>query len=131
MQPASPDSTSLPPPPKAPSGGWTVAEIAAALERLGFLVQPPLQGDTDKVGLDFLASILESKGATEEGQKRIREWLEQRRDALNEDLSRILLGETPPDAGPPAPAEGEDCLRWVRPLAEDLAELARQLKWVA
>jgi hypothetical protein len=127
MQPGLHGSTG----PEAPARTWTVAEIAAALERLGFLVQPPLQGDADKVGLDFLVSVLESKGATEEGQRRIREWLEQRRDALNEDLSRILLGETPAEASPAAPAAGEDCLRWVRPLAEDLAELARQLQWVA
>jgi hypothetical protein len=53
-----------------------------------------------------------------------------RGDALNEDLSRILLGEfllcgAPPD-GPPAPSE--EVLRQARPLLDELARIARELE---
>ncbi len=78
--------------------GRTVAELAAALERLGFSVQPPLHEETDRAALDFLARLLEGPAASKEHLARIREWLDARRDACNEDLSRILLGERYPSA---------------------------------
>jgi hypothetical protein len=134
--------------------GWsprwmTVAEIAAELDRLGFWKQPPFRGYAGKARLDFLAGILTRPGAlgdqawvqrgsqfkpaallTEEDHALIQEWLDERRAALNEDLSRILLDE--PRPGAEAAALGpEDFLRQARPLVEELARLARQLEWNA
>jgi hypothetical protein len=98
----------------AASQGGTLAQVVAALERLGFSVQPPLP---------------EGNGGTQEEQARIRQWLDEQQDAFNEDLSRILLGENSAHGQALAPASDlEDCLRRVRPLVE---ELARQLQWVA
>jgi hypothetical protein len=51
-------------------------------------------------------------------------------DAFNEDLARILLGESLPlrASGTPPASDCVDVLRQARPLAEDLARLARQLE---
>jgi hypothetical protein len=55
---------------------------------------------------------------------------EEKGDALNEDLSRILLGECLPlRIHPDAPPGGlGDLLRQARPLAEELARVARRLE---
>jgi hypothetical protein len=78
------------------STGVTVEAIAAALEGLGFSVDPPLPSYTNKAGIEFLVGLLELPGPasiTHANRRRIQQWLDDRRDALNEDLSRILLGE--------------------------------------
>jgi hypothetical protein len=130
----------------------TVAEIAAELGRHGFWEQPACRGYTDRGRLDFLTGVLgnldvggnrtwvqmgpqfkHSALLTEEDHAGVRKWLDERRAALNEDLSRILLGEPPPwRQGAGAPALGpEDFLRQARPLIEELTQLARQLEWGA
>jgi len=84
--------------------GLSVAEIAAALERLGFSVR-------------------------EADETRIQEWLDDSHDAFNEDLSRILLGEAPMyrnRSQAQAPSV-EDFLRRARPLMEELVKLSRRL----
>jgi hypothetical protein len=117
----------------------TVAEIAAELDRVGFWEQPPVRGYRGKVRLDFLTGVLTHPTAeggetwvrmgsrfklaallTEEDHALIREWLDERRAALNEDLSCILLGEPPPwREGGPAPAiDPGDFLRQAGPLVE-------------
>jgi hypothetical protein len=111
---------------------WSVAEITTGLERLGFTVQPPLQWLTDSAGLDYVARLLstedggQSEGTTtaltEEIRSRIQKWLDERRDAFNEDLSRILLGEhLSGRQDGPAP---QDFLGEARPLIQEMAELA-------
>jgi hypothetical protein len=50
-------------------------------------------------------------------------------DDLNEDLSRILLREAPPPRVSPKSPDLDVFLRLARPLAEELAQLARQLEW--
>jgi hypothetical protein len=69
-------------------GGPTIEAIAAALEALGFAVEPPLSSYTSQAEIEMLAGLIE----WDAGQTRIQEWLDDRRDALNEDLARILLG---------------------------------------
>jgi hypothetical protein len=52
-------------------------------------------------------------------------------EALNEDLSRILLGETPVLRvwrGGPAAGAG-DCRRTVKLLLEELVQIVRKLEW--
>jgi hypothetical protein len=138
--------------PDWPPWWMSVAEIAAELDRLGFWEQPPFRGYTGKARLDFLSGALTRPGAEgdqtwvqmgsrfkpaallrEEDHALIQEWLAERRAALNDDLSRILLDEPRPwRSGAEAPALGlEDFLRQARPLVEELARLARQLEWNA
>jgi hypothetical protein len=63
--------------------------------------------------------------------ERLNEWLEERRDAFNEDLSHILLGEDPPSrTRPPAPPPDlEELLRRARPLVQELVALVQQFQW--
>jgi hypothetical protein len=76
----------------APSPGRPKIEIiAAALQERGFSVEPPLPRYTTQAELDMLTGLLK----WDADSTRIQEWLDDRRDALNEDLSRILLGEPP------------------------------------
>jgi hypothetical protein len=104
-------STYLPQSPASPCRRRTAAEITTALERLGFSVQLPLRGPAGSAGLAFLAGLLAAEDAgrpaedppaghaaslTEERRARIQGWLDERLDAFNEDLSRILLGELSP-----------------------------------
>jgi len=94
--------------------GWpprwmTVDEVAAELERLGLWERPPLRAYAGQARLDFLADALPRAGRpgwaqmgrrfkpaallTEEDHALLRDWLDEFNAALNEDLSRILLGE--------------------------------------
>ncbi len=128
----------------------TVAEIAAELERLDFWEQPALRRYAGEARLDFLAGLLAHACAeegpawaqmgarfkhsallTEKDHALLAGWLDDRRAALNEDLSRILLGEPPSwrsDGSARGPDLG-DCLRQARPLVAELAQLARRLAW--
>src|SRR5690349_16155881 len=93
----------------------TVAEIADELGRRGLWGQPPFRGYTAGARLDLLTDLLGKPDArgnptwvqmgprfkhaarlTEDDHARLREWREERRAALNEGLSRILLGEPLP-----------------------------------
>jgi hypothetical protein len=104
---------------------WTVSEVTASLERLGFSVHPPLQGSTD--GLDSIAGLLAAP-PTEQDCLVIQKWLDERRDAFNEDLARILLGDFG-EGEPDTPAACvEDFVRRGRPLLVELTQCARELQ---
>jgi hypothetical protein len=105
---------------------WTVTEITLALERLGFAVQPPLKVGADN--LDYVTGLL-AAAPTAEDCAQIQKWLDERRDAFNEDLARILLGDfCEGQADTPAECLLEHLLRRGRPLAAELAELAGKLE---
>jgi hypothetical protein len=57
--------------------------------------------------------------------------LPQSLDDLNEDLARILLREPPSPRSTSRAPDLDTFLRRARPLAEELAQLARQLEWHA
>jgi hypothetical protein len=97
--------------------GWparwlTVDEVAAELDRLGLWQRPALRAYAGQARLDFLAAGLPRPAPdgrpawaqlgrrfkpaallTAEDHALIRDWLDEYHAALNEDLSRILLGE--------------------------------------
>jgi hypothetical protein len=95
-----------------PARWMTVDEVAAELDRLGLWGRPPLCAYTGQARLDFLAAALPRPGRdgrpawaqmgrrfkpaallTAEDHALVRDWLDEYHAALNEDLSRILLGE--------------------------------------
>jgi hypothetical protein len=83
--------------------GKLFGDIAFRLERLGFWEQSAFLGSTEQDRLEFIADLFErhSEGSSPEEigyvtpdvQMLLRQWLDEYRDGLNEDLSRILLGE--------------------------------------
>jgi hypothetical protein len=85
--------------------GTPLADFAARLESLGFWEQ--LAGArTEQDRLDFLAGLLAQKAEggsaavldatlTVTVRTLLERWLDEYREALNEDLARILLGEPP------------------------------------
>ena len=79
-------------------------DIAGRLERLGFWEQSAFATSTEQARLDFLAEMFErnvGEGSspeeigfvTQDVRLLLQQWLNEYRDGLNEDLSRILLGE--------------------------------------
>ena len=89
-----------------PARWLTLAEVAAELERFGFWRRPPFQAYTRRERLAFLAGALTGPAwarmgprfkpvalLTEEDRALREQWLDEYRAGLNEDLSRILLGE--------------------------------------
>jgi hypothetical protein len=135
------------------SPGWparwmTVAEIAVELEQRGVWEQPAFVGYTGKGRLDFLSGVLTSRdglgklgwvrlGAefkpaailSEEDQALLPPASEEGSDALNEDISRILLGEPlrRRSRSTDPPLALEDFLRQARPLIEELTRLAQRV----
>jgi hypothetical protein len=125
------------------SAGWmTIEEIAAEMERRGLWDQRPFRSHRGRQRLDYLAEILRANGMeedriwmqmgsrfkhtailTDEDHALFEDWLEARRAAFDEDLSRILLGEPPLwRNGAKPPARGfRDLLRQARPLVEELS----------
>ncbi len=125
-----------------PARWMTLGEIAAELDRRGAWDKLRFRGRGHKARLDFLASILRDQGAggdetwvrmgscykhaallTDDDRVLVAEWLEKRRAAFDEDLCRILLGETPNwrrRSEVPAAGFGER-LRRARPLVEELS----------
>jgi hypothetical protein len=94
--------------PTAPPEWWPrqklFGDIAGRLERLGFWEQSAFVGRTEQARLDFLAELFErnvGEGTspeevgfvTQDVRVLLQQWLNEYRDGLNEDLSRILLGE--------------------------------------
>ena len=95
-----------------PARWLTLAEVAAELERFGFWRRPPFQAYTRRERLAFLAGALTGPAwarmgplykpaalLTEEDHALRERWLDEYRAGLNEDLSRILLGEPAPAVG--------------------------------
>src|SRR5436190_827965 len=92
---------------------WTpMAGLTARLEGLGWREQP---------AADHAAALLA------EIHTLLCQWLDEYHDALNEDLSRILLGEPAPrPAEKSRPAGLEQFLEQTRLLVEELVQLTRQ-----
>jgi hypothetical protein len=99
--------------PDWPPRWMTVDEVAAELERRGLWERPPLRAYAGQARLNFLAVALPRPGGdgrpawaqrgqlfkpaallTAEDHALIRDWLDEYNAAFNEDLSRILLGES-------------------------------------
>jgi hypothetical protein len=107
----------------AGTAGWparwmTVDEVAAELDRRGYWERLALRAYAGQARLDFLAAALPRPGRdgrpawaqmrrrfkpaallTAEDHTLLREWLDEYHAALNEDLSRILLGELAGERG--------------------------------
>jgi hypothetical protein len=124
----------------------TLAEMDAELERLQFWDHPTLRVPAGPARLDLLDSFLSGDAQnwvqmgqqfkhaarlTEEDRALVRDWCDERRAALNEDLARILLGEGRSEEIGEADGDADlkEIFRQARPLVEELAQLARQMEW--
>jgi hypothetical protein len=121
----------------------TVEEVAVEMDRHGLWEQEPFRRHRGQARLDFLADILRGdcddeedhvwtrvgyryKHAallTDEDQALREDWVQSRRAAFDDDLSRILLGESPlwREQVETPPQDLRELLRRARPLVDELS----------